>query len=129
MIPDNRGDFGFTESIVSFMVVTTVLGLYLVSLAYALPVMEDPLADLELSEFKVDLRSDEPVSFDYLNEFMSANGLSGIRVDLETFGVIDSREIHIGSVTSNVFCTSDLVLAEFDHGRTLPVKVVVTAYV
>ena len=128
MISDTRGDLGFTESMLSFMAVTTVLGLYLMSLAYASPLVEDPLSDLDVSEFGIDLSSEEPVSLLHLEEFMAVEGLSGVSILLETFGITDPREILAGSVTDSVFRSTFLILSEFEHGRTIPVKVVVTAY-
>ena len=128
MIRNGRGEMGFMESMVSFMAVVIVLGLYLVFAASSSVTALSPLDELD-ADMLIESTAEGPrISGSYAYLYLFNKGLKGMSVTVSVPYFQDTDGMTIGDVSGTEYSKRFLLLRGYDNGRTLPVILEVRAF-
>lgn len=127
MRSDSRGDSGFAEAMVSLMVVTVVLAVFLSALASILPESGGHAAVLDMSRFTGEVVDGTfvPHFIDYASSFPDASGARGISVSVTVPGGICApmEPFTFGSMDGSLESVSKVVTLTDDDERSFPALV------
>ncbi len=129
MILDSKGDMGFNEAMLSMMVVSLVLGAYLIFISGAAVADYDPIEDFEVDSLNLDTSDGVEISSSYLFICLATMDVSGISVDVIIPGFIeDVYHLEVGECNGSEYSKNYIRVCEYADGRTVPAVIKVVAY-